>query len=546
MDLLILLVRHRRQLVSRAEIIEALWSKDVFVDVETGVNTAVSKVRQALHDSADAAAFIETVPGKGYRFIASVAASHGSPDRPSPVKLAVVPFENIGHDPEREYLADGLTEEAIAALGQIDAEHLMVIGRTSTMRYKGTRKSLVTIGRQLGVDYLIEGFVRHEAGLLRIVVKLIRASDQAQVWVASYDRRPLSILGVQQELSIAIAEQCRLQLSPERANALSRRQTKNAEAYDLYLRGRRCWNQLTPATTVRAIEYYRAATELDPHYALAWAGISDAYGGSTLNGDAPPVAMWPLARDAASRAIQSDPNLSEAQNAEGQVRWWLEFDLATGESALQRAVELDPGNAWAQLMLGHLLSQCGRHGDASRLMERARELEPFSAFYHAISSQVAFQGRAYSAALVHARQAVVVDPDFWIGYMMLGQVYERLDEHAGAIDALTTAARLSAGNSKPVSLRGYILAKTGRLAEARELLTLLKGLVGTRYVPLYAMALIHAGLDERDDAFEWLDRAYAARDVHLMFLSVDVKWDPYRADPRFVTLMARCQFPCSV
>ncbi len=546
MDLLILLVRHRRQLVSRAEIIEALWSKDVFVDVETGVNTAVSKVRQALHDSADAAAFIETVPGKGYRFIASVAASHGSPDRPSPVKLAVLPFENIGHDPEREYLADGLTEEAIAALGQIDAEHLMVIGRTSTMRYKGTRKSLVTIGRQLGVDYLIEGSVRHEAGLLRIVVKLIRASDQAQVWVASYDRRPLSILGVQQELSTAIAEQCRLQLSPERANALSRRQTKNAEAYDLYLRGRRCWNQLTPATTVRAIEYYRAATELDPHYALAWAGISDAYGGSTLNGDAPPVAMWPLARDAASRAIQSDPNLSEAQNAEGQIRWWLEFDLATGESALQRAVELDPGNAWAQLMLAHLLSQCGRHGDASRLMERARELEPLSAFYHAISSQVAFQGRAYSAALVHARQAVVVDPDFWIGYMMLGQVYERLDEHAGAIDALTTAARLSAGNSKPVSLRGYILAKTGRLAEARELLTLLKGLVGTRYVPPYAMALIHAGLDERDDAFEWLDRAYAARDVHLMFLSVDVKWDPYRADPRFVTLMARCQFPCSV
>ena len=346
MDLLILLVRHRRQLVSRAEIIEALWSKDVFVDVETGVNTAVSKVRQALHDSADAAAFIETVPGKGYRFIASVAASHGSPDRPSPVKLAVLPFENIGHDPEREYLADGLTEEAIAALGQIDAEHLMVIGRTSTMRYKGTRKSLVTIGRQLGVDYLIEGSIRHEAGLLRIVVKLIRASDQAQVWVASYDRRPLSILGVQQELSIAIAEQCRLQLSPERANALSRRQTKNAEAYDLYLRGRRCWNQLTPATTVRAIEYYRAATELDPHYALAWAGISDAYSGSTLNGDAPPVAMWPLACDAASRAIQSDPNLSEAQNAEGQIRWWLEFDLATGESALQRAVEPPP---WQRL-----------------------------------------------------------------------------------------------------------------------------------------------------------------------------------------------------
>jgi TolB-like protein/Flp pilus assembly protein TadD len=546
MDLLILLIQRRRQLVSRTDIVDRLWSKDIFIDVETGVNTAVRKVREALRDSADAPAFVETVLGKGYRFIAPVEVICAPHDEPLRVMLAVLPFENIGSDPEREYLADGLTEETIATLGQIDPVQLSVIGRTSTMAYKGTRKSLAAIGSELSVDYLLEGSIRGEGGMLRITSKLIRVRDQAQVWSASYDRQPTSLLGLQQELSTAIAEQTRLRLSPERLSALPRRQTRNADAYDLYLRGRRFWNQLTPATTRRAVEYYTSATELDPDYSLAWAGLAEAYASGPVNGDARPLDVWPLARDMAAQAIRAEPNLAEAQHALGQVSWWLEWDWPTAETAFRKAVDLDASNAWAHSMLGHLLSQCGLHDEASVFMRRARELEPLSSLHCAMSSQVAFQAREYSTAVSHARRAIVLDAELWVGYMMLGQACAQLDEADLALEALTMAARLSGGNSKPISLRGYLLATLGKLKDAREVLGMLDDVSRNRYVPPYAMALVLAGLGEHDSVYESLDKAYAARDVHLVFLTVDSKWDPYRTDPRFEALLARCAFTGSV
>jgi TolB-like protein/Flp pilus assembly protein TadD len=542
MDLLILLVQHRRQLVSRADIVDRLWSKDVFIDVDTGVNTAVSKVREALRDSADAPAFIETVLGRGYRFIAAVEVIRAPHDEPLRVMLAVLPFENIGSDPDREYLADGLTEETIATLGQIDPAQLSVIGRTSSMAYKGTRQSLAAIASELSVDYLLEGTIRGEGGVLRITSKLIRVRDQAQVWSASYDRQSTGILGLQQELSRAIAEQTRLRLSPERLNALSRRQTRNADAYDLYLRGRRFWNQLTPPTTRRAVEYYASATALDPDYSLAWAGLAEAYASGPINGDARPLDVWRRARETAAQAIRAEPNLAEAQHALGQVNWWLEWDWPTAETAFRRAVALDASNAWAHSMLGHLLSQSGLHDEASTLMRRARELEPLSSLHYAMSSQVAFQARDYSTALEHARQATVLDSEFWVGYMMRGQAYEQLGEADLTLEALAIAARLSGGNSKPISLRGYLLARLGKLKDAREVLGMLEDVSRNQYVPPYAMALVFAGLGEHDSVFESLDRAFAARDVHLIFLTVDSKWDPYRTDPRFDALLARCDF----
>src|SRR3954468_13455749 len=232
MDLLVLLAQRPRQLVLRADIVATLWSADVFVDVETGVNTAVRKLRQALSDSPDAAAYVETVPGRGYRFIADVETVGGTTGDPSLIMIAVLPFDNLGSDPEYEYLADGLTEETIATLGQIDPEHLCVIGRTSSMTYKGALKSLAVIGAELNVQYLIEGAIKGEGGLLRIRSTLVRVRDQVSVWSTSYDREPISLLGVQQELSTAIAAQIRLRLSPGRQELLSRRHTRNSDAYD--------------------------------------------------------------------------------------------------------------------------------------------------------------------------------------------------------------------------------------------------------------------------------------------------------------------------
>jgi TolB-like protein/DNA-binding winged helix-turn-helix (wHTH) protein/Flp pilus assembly protein TadD len=594
MDLLLLLVERRTALVSRAEIVERLWGKDVFVDVETGVNTAIRKIRQALRDSPETPAFVETVPGRGYRFIASVEVVRKSPassvppaappvvvpaaghpvgsgiatrrraslliallsvivlggvaiwNRSGPagsnprVTLAVLPFENIGRDPERQYLADGLTEETSASLAQIDPERLSVKGRT--LRYKGTTKTATEIGQELAVDYLLESSIQAEGGRLRVTAKLIRVRDQEYVWTRSYEHEPSSFLGLQREMSAAIAEQIRLRLSPERLDAVTRRQSRSADAYDLYLRGRNFANQRTPATTRRAIEYYVRATEIDPNYALAWAGLSDAYGSSPINGDARPLDVASLTRDAAEQAVRSDPRLSEAQFALGYVRWHFDWDWPAAEAAFRTAIALAPERPWPHCALGHILSQSGRHAEALPEMLRARELDPLDPMMHAMSSQVALQAGDYPAALEHARHSTSLDPEFWIGHIMKAQALLQLGQPGPAMEALTVTARFSNNNSKAMSIRGYLLATTGRAAEARDVLGALEAVSRVRYVPPYAMALVSAGLRDKDATLAWLERAFQERDVHLMFLTADPKWDFLRSDPHFREFLARCDF----
>jgi TolB-like protein/Tfp pilus assembly protein PilF len=456
--------------------------------------------------------------------------------------LAVLPFENFGSDPEREYLADGLTDDTIASLGQIDPEHISVIGRTSTMAYKGTRKSLATIGAELNVNYLVESSLRAEAGRLRVTAKLIRVRDQVQVWAETYDREPTSLLALQRELSTAVAEQIRLRLSPERLAALERRHTRNADAYDLYLRGRYLSYQLTPPTTQRAIEYYQQATRLDPDYALAWSGLADAYAASPINGDAPPLQVWPRVRETVAEAIRAEPNLAEAQTSLGLLKFWLDWDLPAAEAAYRRSVTLDPSYSHAHRHLGIVLSHMGRHGEARTALRRARELDPLSPINQAFSGAIEVSALDPAAAVSFARQAIVIDPQQWVGHYQLAHAYEQMGSTDLALEALSSAARLSNSNSKTLSLRGYVSAKAGKPDAAREALALLVAVSRERYVPPYAMALVHAGLGERDAVFGWLDKAYAAHDVHLLWLLSDPKWAPYRADPRFLSLVARCGF----
>jgi len=542
MDLLILLVSRPRELVSRAEIVERLWGIDVFVDVDTGVNTAIRKIRRALRDSPRRSTFIETVSGKGYRFVADVQLMR-TPDARGPVTmLAVLPFINLTGDPEREYLADGFTEDTIASLSQLDPDHLCVIGRMSAMAYKRTRKSVSTIGSELNVQVLVEGSIRSTGSLLQIRCTLNRARDQVQLWSHSYEAEVTMLAAVQRDLTSAIADQVRLRLSPERLELTARRHTRDAAAYDLYLRGRRFWNQLTPATTRIAVDYYTRATEIDPDYALAWAGLAEAFSGAPINGDAEPLVMMPRAREAAEQAVRANAGLSEAQHVSGQVKWFYEWDFRAADAAFRKAVTLDASNAWAHSMFGHALSQLGRHDESRTAMERARMLEPLSPLHYAMSSQVAFQARDMVSAANHARRAIAIDPELWVSYMMRGQVCEQVGETDLALDALITAARLSGGNSKPVALRGYVLARLGHVDAAREVLAVLQDISGNRYVPPYAIALIYAGLEQHDLMFDWLERALTARDVHLIFLPVDPKWDRYRAESRFKSLVERCGF----
>jgi TolB-like protein/DNA-binding winged helix-turn-helix (wHTH) protein/Flp pilus assembly protein TadD len=593
MDLLILLVERRGQLVTRADIVARLWGPDVFVDVEMGVNTAISKVRQALRDAKDAPRFLETVSGKGYRFIAPVegipaeaprAVSHD--DVPAPtagplhrarrrppaialaaivallavigvgvravwharitarptaaVALAVLPFVNLGHDADHDYLATGLTDETSASLARIDPAHLTVKGRTQP--YRGTAKTAAQIGEELSVDYLVESSIRAEGSRVRVTVSLLRVQDQAHVWSQLFDRDSTSLLSLQQELSAAIAEQIRLTLSPEGLRGVQTRQTENASAYEAYLRGRYQQHRRTAEGNVQAIALLRQAVALDPAYALAWSELSSVYSASTINGDAPPAAVAAAAQEAARRAVAVHASLPEAQMAYGYERWLLGWDWPAAETALRRAIELDPSNGAAHRILGHVLSQRGRQAEAMASMARARELNPLDSVAWAISAQVAFQARDVAQAAIFARRAIALDPQLWIGYIQLGQAYAAAGEPDLALEAFADSDRLANGNSKIASMRGYVLARMGRTAAAREVVASLTRLSPSRYVPPVAAALVHAGLGDREAMFAALEQAYAARDVHLMYLPVDMKWDPYRTDPRFVGLLARCGF----
>jgi DNA-binding winged helix-turn-helix (wHTH) protein/tetratricopeptide (TPR) repeat protein len=550
-DVLLLLAEDSGHLVEKQDLINQLWPES-FVQ-EDSLAQIISQLRKRLRSGGEEPELIETVPKRGYRFVAQVRQVElSSRSQPSgvagemahspPVTLAVLPFENLDGNPEQEYLADGLTEEMIVALGQIDPDHLAVIGRTSVMPYKGSAKSLAEIGRETGAAFLVESSIRTEDGRVRVASKLIQVSNQAQIWSASNDILPGSMLQFQRELSMAVANQISVQLSHERLKALARRQTRHQQAYDFYLRGRYFWNQHSPVATRLAIENYTCASELDPQYALAWSGLADAYASSPVNSDASPATAWPRASEAAAHAVAAEPNLAETQTSLGMVKFWFDWDWRGSEAAFRRATELDPSYSLGHRMLGNVLSHMRRHAEAEVAMQRARQLDPLRASYHAFSAQAAFNAGDYSEAVRFARQATVLDPDFWIGYMQLAQAYERLGQTDLALDIFNIAARLCGGNSKTLSCRGYILARAGMTAAACEVLSTLQEVERERYVPPYALALVHAGFGQSDEVFACLNRAYDARDVHLVFLPVDGKWDDFRGDIRFQEILTRCGF----
>ncbi len=535
---LLLLVTHAGEVLEKEELIRTVWP-DAIVE-ENNLNQNISALRRALGESRGENRYIATVPGRGYRFIPNVQTiSETASEEPEHVKIAVLPFENIGAGNDRDYLADGLTEETIASLGQIDPEHIRVIGRTSVMSYKRTVKSLAEIGRELDATYLVESSLRAEGERFRITSKLIRVRDQLQTWSASFDSEPGSILAMQSELSKTIAEQVRLRLSPERLRALARRQTRNAEAYNLYLHGRHFWQQLSPPTTRKGIEYFTRATELDSSYALAWSGLADCYTSGPVNGDAQPQIVWPLAREATRHAVEAEPNLAEVQTSLGSLKFWLDWEWPAAESAYRKAIQLDPNYPLGHRMLGVALSHMCRHEEAQAEIRRARELDPLYVMHQSLSSQIAFAARNYSAAVQFARHAIVVDPEFWIAQVHLAQVYIELGENELALAALNHPGKFGV-NSKAIALRGYVFARMGRIEDAMEVLNTLLSISKERYVPPYAMAIVHAGLKQYDLALQWLDRCCDARDVHVVFLTVDPKWDPMRGDARFSRLLHRC------
>jgi len=287
------------------------------------------------------------------------------------------------------------------------------------------------------------------------------------------------------------------------------------------------------------------AVELDSRYALAWSGIADAHAASAINADVRPADVSALARDAADRAVNSEPDLAEAQTSRGLVSYWFEWDWRAAEGSHRQAIALDPNYGFAHLQLGIVLAYLGRIDEARTALRRARELDPLWSLTHALSAHVDYIAGDYASSVEFARRSVAISPRSWIGYLHLAHAHERMGNTSAALQALQDAEERGAGNSKLLSLRGFILGSTRRTDEALAVANALEEIATERYMPAYAVALVFLGLGETERALEWLDRAYAERDVHLIFLVVDPKWESCAGDPRFQRLVGRCGFTIS-
>jgi TolB-like protein/DNA-binding winged helix-turn-helix (wHTH) protein len=606
---LALLLQRPGELVSRQDLQTQLWPADTYVGFDEGLNTAIRKLRTAFGDSADNPRFIETVPRRGYRFIAPTrriepavpvlpddigrglepskmtsneAITLSAPGgawrvsgrlgalvallvvllavvlgaviyglRPHPgsqpedpqqrVMLAVLPFANLSNDPEQEYFSDGLTEETITDLGELNPERLGVIARTSAAAYKHTNKTIAQIGHELGVDYILEGSIRREGGSARITAQLIRVKDQAHLWAHNYDRQTGGLLALQNELGRAIAQQVQVKLTTLYGVRSVNKYAPNPEAYELYLKGRFYLRQRTFEAIEKSTEHFQRSIEKDPGFALAYAGLADSY---LARATGSPQQFDPKAKEAASRALELDDDLAEAHAALGAEKADFEYDWRGAGREFKRAIELNANYADAHYRYAWTyLTPLGKSDQAIFEMKTALELDPFSRMDNTVLGCTYFYARDYDRALEQFKKAIELDPDFFITHYHLAWLYSQLGQYQNAISELTKG-RLLAGDkrfvktaaSEEVALR-KALAAEGAAGFWKQLLKSNEKLV--RNVGEFDTPQIYARLGDKERALKWLERNYEERETLGTLLNVDPAFDSLRSDRRFVDLVRR-------
>ena len=541
MDLLILLIRENGRLIGRDEIIEQLWGTGLNFDTDNSINTAIRKIRQALGDDPGKPQYIETVPGKGYRFKGTPLAFSGRKSEQARIMLAVLPFENLSGDPAQEYFSDGLSEETIMRLGQMSPHRMGVIARTSSMAYKQTHKSIMQIGQELGVDYVLEGSVRRDGDRVRVTTQLIRVQDQIHLWAETYDRKLPGILDIHGEIGTAIADQVKLKLIAEERHQLTRNVARNAEAHDQYLRGRYHYARFNLFDAQKAVAYFQKAIELDPSFGVAHCGLADALMVFTLSGDVATKEVSATAKSAIARALRLDPESAEGHTSDSFLKFWLDWDFKGAELAARRAIRLNENYSMAHVYLAHVFSNTGRYDEALATIQQAMVLDPLSLFVGAMRGQFLYHAGKDAESVEQFNTTLGMEPRFWIGQICAAKVYERLGMYSEALAACDLAGQFSGGNSEALSIAGYVHAVAGDRAKADGYIQQMMERKQKRYVPPYNVALVFAGLGEHETALQWLRQALEERDVHMPFL-LDHKWDGMRGDERFQEIAARAGF----
>ena len=582
-DLLVLLIEHRHELLSRDMIIAVLWGNGGFQDFDQSLNTAIRKVRLALRDSADEPRFIQTVVGRGYRFLPDVSVKERSvspepsaapPAAPSPppvpvaqpaisrlrllalltgsgvlltagwlafrtprdpALIAVLPFDDLNGDPAQAYLSRGLTEEVITQLGRVAPAGFGVIAGPSVWRYRGSQLAPRKIASELGAGYILTGAVEHDESRVRVSARLVRTRDGLQLWADTFDGPAAEALALQADVAASVARAMRSRLAPVTA---PRRQIEG-EAADLYLRGRFYWNQRTEVSLKQAIEYFQQSIARAPGFAPAYAALADCYAAMVYSCYIAPATGFTQARAALERASQLDPQAPEVLASEGYLNMYFDWDLVKAARNLERAIASDPNFAAAYDWLGVLYTASQRFADARSAFERARRLDPASLPIRTdLAFHLHYSGRNEEARH-ELRNILEVDPNFPLAHFWMGRVLSSESNCSGALSELETASSSSLRDWQPViAAHGHIAGVCGQPSRAREDLRRLDGIARNRFVTSYGYALIYAGLRENEQALIWLRKAVEERSHWLVWIRVDPRFDALRSDPRFQQLAA--------
>jgi TolB-like protein/DNA-binding winged helix-turn-helix (wHTH) protein/Tfp pilus assembly protein PilF len=583
-QILVILLEKPGEVVTREELQKRLWPADTFVDFDRGLNRAVNKLRSALGDDTGSPRFIETLPRRGYRFIAPVAAAQtGAPvepaeARPAPPQrmrwflvagivlmvtilffaglnvggirdrlvgqhapasiqsIAVLPLTNLSADPAQEYFADGMTDALITEISRIGS--LRVISRTSVMRYKVTNKPSPAIAKELGVDALVEGTVLHAGDKVRITAQLVRTRDDRHLWSEKYERSLTDVLALQGEVAQSIAGHIAVQAGSRRQESFTPSRSVNPEAYEAFLEGSYFQRKMTEEGFEKSIELFTKATELDPGFAQGYAGLSLSYCYRGISGLRPAREEYTKARMAATKALELDKTITEAHNVLADVKKGYDWDWPAAEAEYKLALELSPSYSLAHSWYAEYLSKRGRYDEAIAEATRARHLDPVSASSNTLLGMVLYRARRYDEAIVACERALEFAPNHPTALWFLALAHQQQHQLSRAITEFNQALTASGGAAIYMGLLGQAYAVAGDRQKALRILEDLEVLARTKYVSPLDVAIVYTGLGDRNSAFQWLEKAYQQRVMRIQELP-DPIFDSLRSDARFGDLIRR-------
>lgn len=606
LQVLAALLERPGDIVTREELRQRIWDRDTFVDFDHSLNISINKLRDALGDSAGTPRFIETLPRRGYRFVAPVStdaptttppASAGqtapsatedssdgrfpAPANVAPPKreqrrgvwltlavaglvaiviaaglwmrrvrpadshrtmLAVLPFVDLTGMKSNDYFIAGLHDELIAQLGRLYPAHLGVIARTSVAQYTSTRKPIDQIGRDLNVDYVLDGAVRQGGGRFRITVALVKVSDQTQLWVETYEPKMGDILTLQEDVARKVSEALSMEFLPANEQKLRENTTGNAEAYEAYLKGRFLWYQETRQSLEGALVEFRRAISLDPQYAPAYVGLADTYNVLGGYGFVPADAAFAQGKAAAQKALDLAPGLSEAYSSMAFAAFYYDWDWPKAEELFHKALGSNPNNQVGHEFYSSYLHAMGRLDEAEAENRAAQQLDPMSAWLHDDLGWMLLSRRKPEAALQQFQKATELDPAFPAAHLSLAVAAMRSGQFDRARAEVQRADELGGDPTRVLEIKGSLQALTGDMAGAQSTVAkLVSGDIPGRVSP-YSVALIYTAMGRKSDAVDWLEKGYREKETWIVWIKVLVEWQSLRTEPRFLSLLQKLKF----